>query len=104
MFGYKEQLETVPGKWEDVITEKLRLGNVEQRTEAFRAEGSIHPEYRTTTSVSVPSEGPKKVSYSDLAYVTYAGIRWVPSSIVVEPPKLTVFIGEEYHGPTPEAP
>lgn len=98
-FGYSEQKEVAVGVWEDVITEVTRLGTVLQRTEAVRLEGSIHPSYRTTTSVSVLAHGAEIVNHSNLRYVTYAGVRWVPSSVVVEGPRITVFIGEEYNGP-----
>lgn len=100
--GYGQQVERAPGIWEDVITERDALGEVKQTTEAFTVANSILPQYRTTTSVSVVSEGTEKVNYSDLRYVTHAGVRWSPASIVVEPPRLIIFIGEEYHGPIPE--
>lgn len=101
-FGYSVQTETSPGVWEDVITERDMLGTVLQRTEVLDGEGTILPRYRTTTSISVLSNGVNQMTYANLAYVVYKGIRWQPGSIVEEFPRLTVYIGDEYHGPTPE--
>lgn len=101
-FGYGQNVETSPGIWEDVVTERDHLGVVVQSTEAFSVANSVLPQYRTTTSVSVLSDGVLKESYTDLIYVTYKGERWSIGSIVEEWPKLTIHIGEVYNGPVPE--
>lgn len=101
-FGYAVSTEVRPGIWEDVITERDHLGKVEQRTEVVGLEDSVLPSLRTTTSISVRSDGAHKVTYANLRYVIFQGVRWSPSSVVVDGPNLTVFIGEVYNGPTPE--
>lgn len=102
--GSATNQEVRPGIWEDVITERPALADIEQRTEAFNVEGNIIPEYRTTTSVSVLSQGAIKVNYSDLRYVLYAGVRWAPSTVVVDPPRMIIYLGEVYNGPLPGEP
>lgn len=99
--GYSQSEEVRPGISEDVITERDYLADVKQRTEAFVVPGNIIPEYKTTTSVSVFSDGAPKVNYSDLRYVVYGGVRWSIASAVEEYPRLTIFIGEVYNGPAP---
>ena len=100
--GYAESLEVRPGIWEDVITEHEFLGEVVQRTEAFSLADSVLPQYRTTTSVSVLSGGVDKENYSNLRYVTYMGNSWSISSVVLQPPRMIMYIGEVYNGPFPE--
>lgn len=102
--GYGQSEEVRPGISEDVITEVEKFAEVLQRTEAFTVEGRIIPEYKTTTSVSVLSDGPVKVNYSNLRYVFYAGERWTITSVVAQPPRMTIFIGEVYNGPIPSGP
>lgn len=104
MFGYSEQVESAPGKFENVITEFPYLGRVEQRTENLAGEGEILPRYRTSTSISVLSRGVAVRENADLAYVEWRGRRWVPASIVENYPEIKIFIGEEYNGPTPSGP
>lgn len=102
-FGYTTgSVETEPGVWEDVIVEHEHIGTVENRTEAYTVAGSVLPQYRTTTAVSVLSDGTLKENYTDLRYVTLKGQRWTIGSIVEEFPRLTIYIGEVYHGPIPE--
>jgi hypothetical protein len=101
-FGFAESTEVRPGIWEDVITESDHLGEVVQSTEAFTVDGSVIPQYRTTTSVSVLSDGVLKENYTHLKYITYAGENWTIASVVVQPPRIVIYIGEVYNGPTPE--
>lgn len=104
-FGYAVPTETAPGVWEDVITERDYIGDVVQRTEVLEGD-SVLPSYRTTTSISVLSDGVLKQNYADLRYVTYAGERWTVASAVLQPPRIVVYIGEVYNGPiaAPDSP
>lgn len=98
MLGISEQAEVSPGVWEEVITEVPVLGKIEQRTETLDGGDVILPRYRTTTSVSVLS---RIVDNSNIRYLTYLGKRWVPASVVTDFPQITLYVGEEYHGPVP---
>lgn len=100
--GLAESRQVRPGIWEDVITEVPKLADIQQRTETFNVEGNIIPEYKTTTTVSVLSQGAIKPDYTNLRYVKYAGERWIVTSINHAPPRLTIYIGEVYSGPIPE--
>ena len=101
-FGYAESTETTPGVMEDVITERDYIGDVVQRTEAFKLADSVLPQYRTTTSVSVLSDGVLAENYKDLRYISYMGANWSVSSAVYQFPRLIVYIGDRYNGPLPE--
>lgn len=101
--GFTAQVEKAPGVWDDQITEVDYVGDVQQRTETFSQGDNVLPRYSATTSVSVLSDGVPKENYSDIAYVTYAGVRWTVSSVVVQWPRLVLYIGEEYNGPIPAA-
>lgn len=102
--GISTMLEVSPGVWESHIAEKPIRGELLQRTETFVHGDAIHPEYRTTTSVSVLPPGENVDGYDDYVYVTLRGKRWTISSIVHEYPRLKIYIGEVYNGPTPPAP
>lgn len=97
--GLSEQKEVRPGIWEDVITEHDVRGTVEVKSETLTIGDQILPGYRTTTSVSLLSRGPEIQRNSDIAYITYLGKRWVVQSITTDYPRITLYLGEEYHGP-----
>ena len=100
--GIAEQTEVSPGIWEETITEHDVLGDLKQRTEVLDQGDSILPRYRTTTSISVFSRGVGPIDNSMIRYVTYTGKRWAITSLVEFPPRLVIYIGEEYNGPAPE--
>lgn len=100
-FGFAVPTETVPGVWKDVVTERDYIGDVVQRTETFSVADSVIPQYRTTTSISVLCDGVLKESYKGLRYVEYMGENWVAASVVMQWPRIIVYIGEVYNGPTP---
>ena len=99
--GVANQTEVSPGIWEETITEREYIGDVMQRTEVLEEGDSIHPVQQTTTSISVLSRVVGFVNDSDLRYVTFAGIRWNIASVINQPPRLVLYIREEYHGPLP---
>lgn len=99
--GYGSPTEVRPGIFEDTIVERDALAEVVQRTEALDINDSIIPTYRTTTSVSVISDGPTKPMYNDIRYVKYQGFKWAITSVVHQPPRVVLYIGEKYNGPPP---
>lgn len=100
--GVAQQTEVRPGIWEETITEHDVIGDLVQRTEALDNGDSILPRYRTTTSVSVLARGVGQMDNSNLRYLTHTGKRWTITPVVNQPPRLVIYLGEEYHGPTPE--
>lgn len=99
-FGFSESTETAPGVMEDVITQRDYLGDVVQRTEVFSTAESVLPQYRTTTSISVLSDGVLAENYRNIRYVSYMGRNWAVSSAVMQFPRLVIYISEVYNGPT----
>jgi hypothetical protein len=99
--GFASKVETSPGVWEDVITERDYIGDVLQRTERLDTGSTIIPSYRTTTSYSVLSDGVLKERYSDVRYISDQGTRWKVDSIIRKFPRMEMFVSEEYNGPTP---
>lgn len=102
MIGFSKPVEKAPDVMEDVITEVEYMGDVVQRTEAFRTAQSVLPEYRLTTSVSVLADEHLTGNYRAIRYVTYLGDRWEVASAVMQYPRLVLYLGEPYHGPAPE--
>ena len=102
--GFGTSVEKSPGVWDDEIIERDYLGDVLQSTERLDGDGRILPNYKTTTSISVLSDGVLKERYSDVRYIIFLGTRWTVSSIVHKWPRIEMFIGEVYNGPTPEPP
>jgi hypothetical protein len=100
--GIVEQTEVRPGIWEETVTEVPVLGTTRQATATLDSADRILPDLGTTTSITVPARGVGPVDNSNIRYITHKGSRWQIRSIVDEPPRIVIYIGEKYNGPTPE--
>lgn len=96
--GIATKVTLSPGVHDEEITERDYLGDILQRTERLEHGESVIPGYRTTTSVSVLSDGVLRERYSDIRYVTIAGVKWKANSVIHKPPRIEIYVGEEYHG------
>lgn len=99
--GFSTEVEISKGRFEDVVTERPAMGDVETRTGTFRVGDQVLTETGTTTSVSVLLGSVERIDFSSIVYITHRGKRYVPSSIVEDIPRLTFYLGEEYNGPKP---
>jgi len=102
VLGIAQQTEVRPGIWEETVTEVPVLGTVRQRTEVLESADRILPGLGTNTSISVPARGVGPQDNSSIRYITYKGIPWQIQSIVDEPPRIVIYIGEKYNGPRPQ--
>lgn len=100
--GYARETEIKPGIWDDVVVEVNAMGDLVQRTEVLRGE-SVLGETATTTSISVLANG-KRFLLHEIKYVTNGGVRWQIASVVHQPPRLVIYLGEVYRGPEPTPP
>lgn len=97
--GYAEVTEITPGVWDDVITEVDAVGDLKQTTEPLDSSDSVLPRYRTTTSVSVVSDG-ERIPDAGLRYISWRGELWQINTVTREWPRIVIYIGEVYRGPS----
>lgn len=99
--GFSTEVEVTKGRFEDVVTERPAMGEIETRTDTFTVGNQVLTETGTSTSVSVLFGSVERIDFSTLVYITHRGKRYVPSSIVEDIPRVVIYIGEEYNGPKP---
>jgi len=101
--AYAQEVEVKPGKWEETVTWHELLGEVKQRTEVPVLDNRIIPGVKTNTSISVFQLGIGPLDNSKIRFVTYNGKNWTVESIVDDSAtRMTLYFGEEYHGPVPD--
>lgn len=97
--GLAQQQEVRPGIYEDVIVEVPVLGTVNQTTAVLEGGDRVLPGYSTTTNIEVPARAVGPRDNSDIRYITFKGERWQIASVVDQPPKIVIYVGEVYRGP-----
>ena len=98
--GYGESTETSPGVWVDVITEVAYRGDVIRDIRKISSE-QVNLDLSLNNAFSVVADEYIISNASLIKYVVWQGTRWTVSSIEIKPPRLILYIGGVYNGPTP---
>lgn len=96
--GYNQgETETSPGVWKPTIVEKehqaMVLSDEEKRDFSDAASGELSINHRV--SVAVPDHFSQAVK---MVYVVLYGTKWSVKSFKYIRPRVTISLGEEYHG------
>lgn len=105
--GYGETVETSPGAWQDVITEKLYFGDVVRNTLKFQEGQSINDDLTVNNSISIVADAYANEHIFAIRYVEWTGVLWTVVSVEVQSPRLLLRLGGVYNGPkaaTPDSP
>ena len=98
--GFAETVETKPGVWEKVVTERRYYGDVIRSIPHMENGESLNDNLRLNNSVSIVADD---YAYKHLAYICYVewmGTLWKPSSVEIQRPRLILQIGGVYNGDT----
>jgi hypothetical protein len=102
--GYAQTTETAPGVYEEVITERVYYGDIDQNRRLLRAGDGVNPGITSGNSISIVADAFANEQYFAIRYVEWAGVRWTVSDVDVQPPRLILRLGEVYNGLTASAP
>lgn len=99
VIGFAETMETSPGIWEDVITERSYYGQVLSTTRRAQSDGQVLDNINVTNRISILAD-PFVEQHSHLIkYLTFKGTEWEVSSIEFKYPRLVLTAGGVYNGP-----
>lgn len=104
--GYGSTVETSPGVHEEVIVEREYYGDVTRvgRRMSLGAE-NLNPDLSLGgNAISIVADAYANGHFFAVRYVEWAGERWVVSNVEIQPPRLIMYLGEVYNGPTVAAP
>lgn len=99
--GYGDTVETTPGVWEDIITARNYYGDVDSNALRASQGNEILETITLSNSISIVADAYAISNFSNIRYVMWNGIRWTINTVMVERPRLILYLGEVYHGPLP---
>lgn len=99
--GYGHQVETTPGVYEEVITERECMGEVITDSVKMSDRGTIHPNLTLGNSFRILADAYVLENMSAIRYITWHGGRWTVVEIKNQHPRLVLRPGALYNGPTP---
>lgn len=101
VIGYGQQTETVPGVWEDVITEYSYMGDVLRNTGRNQQGQQVNNSITVDNSISIVADAYANANYSTMRYINWNGIKWTITSVQVVDKRLIISMGDVYDGNLP---
>jgi len=102
--GYGISVETVPGVWEDVITERRYFGDVLRNTRRLQDGQSVNNDLTVNNSISIVADAYASQHFFAIRYVKWMGALWTVTDVEVQSPRLLLRLGGVYNGPTAPTP
>lgn len=98
--GFGHAIETSPGVYEDVITEKLYYGDVHRNSRQAQENGNVNLDITVQNSISIVADAYATENFFAIRYIAWMGELWVVSNVEVQRPRLVLRLGGVYNGPT----
>lgn len=100
--GFGSTVETAPGVWDDVITEKFYRGDVIRNARTYSEnQNTVNDDLSTSNSLSIVADEHILTNITAIRYVRFAGALWKVSNFEIQRPRLILQLGGVYNGPTP---
>jgi hypothetical protein len=99
--GYGASMESVPGVWEDVITEVHYYGDIIRNSRQLHDDQKVNNDLTVGNSISIIVDAYAVENFFDMRYVEWNGVLWTISNVEVQGPRLLLTLGGSYNGPTP---
>lgn len=97
--GFSNTVETVPGRHEEIITEKTYIGTVLRPNRELESGVSINDDISTSHVISVVGDPYAREHIFAMRYVRWEGVRWKISNVQFERPRLMLQLGGVFNGP-----
>lgn len=99
--GYGESVETPPnsGVWVDQITEYTYQGDVIRNSQRLGTTNDVNEDIVIGNTISIMADQYAVEHFYDIKYVKWVGVLWTVTSVVVQRPRLILYLGSVYNGP-----
>lgn len=102
--GYGETKESAPGVWVDDIVEYSYYGDVIRNSRKLSEGENLNNDLSVENSISILADAYANDHFFAIRYVEWAGALWTVRKVEVQRPRLILWLGEVYNGPTAGAP
>lgn len=95
--GYGVTAETVPGVWEQTITQKPYRGDIVNQRFQRQPSGEVNDNINVANEISIVADKFAHDNLSSMLYVEYKGAKWKIKSVEVAYPRLVLAVGGLYN-------
>ena len=98
VIGYSETTDMGSGVWKEVITERNYYGDVTKESRRLVSRDSLNDDVVTSNIISVVADPYAYEHFHNIRYITWMGVKWTVSMVVVQRPRLVLSLGGVYNG------
>ena len=98
VIGYAETVETVPGVWEETITERQHFGDWIRNTRRQQSADQLNDDINISNELSIIANPYAMAHFSKMQYVKYSGAAWKVNTIELRYPRLILTLGGVWNG------
>lgn len=95
--GYAELVETIPGVWNEQITERAYFGDAIRNTRLLQNSGQVNDNVNVGNQISIVADPYANQNFHAMRYVEFMGSKWKISNVDVQFPRLILTVGGLYH-------
>lgn len=95
--GYGETIETSPGIWEEVTTEREYFGDITRNVGSFQSNNKINDDFNISNDISIIADSYALEKFSFMRYVIFGGTKWKITNIEIMYPRLKLTVGGVYN-------
>lgn len=96
--GYTETVETVPGVWEDKITEHMYYGDFHRNARKLQTTDKLNDDVNIANEISIVADPFAHQNCHLMRYIKFMGAKWKITNVEVQYPRLILTVGGVYNG------
>lgn len=97
LIGYAEQVETAPGVYTEVITEREYSGDVLRNIRRLERGEGLNDDLNVNNSLSIVADAYATKHFFSIRYATWMGAKWKVTSAEANFPRLVLTLGGLYN-------
>jgi hypothetical protein len=99
IIGYAEHVETTPGDWDEIITERSYFGDVYKNARMLQTTNvGTNDNVNVSTQISIVADPYSLNKFHTMRYAEFMGNKWKITNVDVQYPRLVLTIGGLYNG------
>lgn len=99
--GYGATVETAPGVWRMVVTERKYFGDVLRNVRRLTEGDVVNKDLEVNNSISILADAYANEHFHQILYVNWGGTAWEVSNVEVNRPRLNLRLKGVYNGEKP---
>lgn len=96
--GYVSTVETAPGVWSELVTERNHYGDVIRSSMRYQSAEKLTDDVVVSNRISILVDSYAIDNLQYIRYVEFMGAKWEVSDVDVEYPRLILTLGGVYNG------